>query len=89
LLEDSGGAIDQATIDFVFASPQAAEEPDWQVVYDVSAVQRLADGRVAAIVQWGPEGIYGVDLMIFVEQDGSYLIDQWVDEPFDIVPDFG
>lgn len=87
--EESGGGIDQASIDFIFASPQAADEADWQVLYDVSAVQRLEDGRVAAIVQFGPMGIYGVDLMIFAEQDGKWLIDQWVDEPFDIVPDFG
>lgn len=88
-LEESGGGMDQESFDFITAQHEPLEEADWAVIYDVAAVQVLADGRIAAIAQFGPEGRYGVDLMIFVDQDGQLLIDQWVDEPFDVVPDLG
>ena len=89
--EDSAG-LDQETIDF-FESPENAaifeDEANWHGIYAVSAVQVLPDGRVAAIVQFGRDSAGPVDLMIFAEEDGRYLIDHWVDEPFDILPDFG
>ena len=58
------------------------------MLYSVTNIQRLADGRIAVIAQWGPNGIYGADLMIFVEQDGTFLLDQWVDEALDFTRDF-
>jgi len=89
--EDNAG-LDQETIAF-FESPQNAaifeDEANWFGVSAVSAVQILADGRVTAIVQFGRDSAGPVDLMIFAEEDGRYLIDHWVDEPFDILPDFG
>ena len=88
-VEDNLG-VDQETIDF-FASPENAAMfagEDRFGIFAVSAVQVLADGRVAAIVQFQADGSGGIDLMIFAEEDGRYLIDHWVDEPFDIQPDF-
>lgn len=89
-VEDSLG-LTQETIDF-FNSPENAamfaDPADWFAIYDVSAVQVLADERVAAIVQFGRDSAGPVDLMIFAEENGRLLIDHWVDEPFDIAPNF-
>lgn len=90
-LEDSAG-LDQETLDFLTSPENKAimDDPaNWAGIYAVTAVQVLADGRVAAIVQFGRDSAGPADLMIFAEEDGRYLIDHWVDEPFDLVPDFG
>jgi hypothetical protein len=88
--EDNAG-IDQETVDF-FKSPENKamfdDEANWHGIFAVSLVQVLADGRVAAVVQFQTDGAGGADLMIFAEEDGRYLIDHWVDGPFDIAPDF-
>jgi hypothetical protein len=86
-VEDTGSnGLNQEMIDFLATTPQPVPVAERQIVHAVFAVQVLADGRVAAIVQWGPDGTWGVDLMLFVEEDGKYLIDLWTDEPFDIRP---
>ncbi|HEY7035459.1 MAG TPA: hypothetical protein VH482_29230 [Thermomicrobiales bacterium] len=90
-IEDSLG-LDQESIDFLNSPENAAmfaDPADWFAIYDVSAIQVLADGRVAAIVQFGRDSAGPVDLMIFAAENGRLLIDHWVDEPFDIVLNFG
>ena len=89
-VEDSGSnGLTQDVIDFIAQPPQAAPVEEWLVIHAVYAVQVLADGRVAAIVQFGAGGAGGVDLFLFAEEGDRYLIDLWLDEPFDIQPDFG
>jgi len=85
------GLITQGDIDFFAEGLEAdpfAEGDARAGVVAVFAVQVLADGRVAAIVESRESGQGRVDLFIFAEEDGRYLIDHWVDEPFDIAPDF-
>jgi len=88
-VEDSGSnGLTQEVIDFIASPPQAVPIEDRDVLYGVFAVQVLADGRVAAIMQRGKDGRGGVTLMLFAEEDARWLIDLWVDEPFLIRPDF-
>lgn len=53
----------------------------------------LADGRIAALVlNTDPrvaEGDQVIDLFIIVEQDGKFLIDEFIGDPFDQTPGYG
>ncbi|CAN5602361.1 hypothetical protein BH23CHL5_BH23CHL5_23930 [soil metagenome] len=83
-----GGEVDEFYLGMLPATPEAAAEEDYYAIFAVELVQVLGDGRVAAVVQFQEEGGGGVDLMVFAEEAGRYLIDVWVDGPFDIEPDF-
>ncbi len=85
----STGVVDQELIDFYLSITEPfLEEEHRSSVHSVWAVQVLADGRVAAFVQFQTDGAGGIDLMIFAEENGRYLIDDWVDEPYDVQPDW-
>ena len=89
-VEDSGSnGLTQEVIDFIALPPTPVAEADRDVLYGVYAVQVLADGRVAAIMQRGVEGHGGVTLMLFQKVNDRWLLDLWLDEPFVILPDFG
>ena len=79
----------QEVIDFIAATPQPVPVEERNVLYAMYAVQILADGRVAAIMQVGKDGQGGVELMLFAKEGDRWLIDLWVDETFDIAPNFG
>lgn len=82
------GEVDQDTYN-ILATPFAPfPVGERNTIFAIALVQVLKDGRVAAIVQFQDNGVGGADLMIFAQQNGRYLIDQWVDGPFDIDPDF-
>ena len=85
--EDTAG-IDQEGVDFFAATHEPGPVEDRYAIFAVALVQVLADGRVAAVVQFQTGGAGGADLMLFAEEGGRYLIDAWVDGPFDIAPDF-
>jgi hypothetical protein len=85
--EDSVG-MDQETLDVLLATPESRAVEDRYTIFAVALPQVLSDGRVAAIVQFQKDGAGGADLMLFAEEDGRYLIDHWVDEYYDITPDF-
>lgn len=88
-LEDNGSnGLTQEVIDFIKLPPTPVAEADRDVLYGVYAVQVLADGRVAAIMQRGIEGRGGVNLMLFKRVHDRWLVDLWLDEPFVILPDF-
>lgn len=88
-LEDNGSnGLTQEVIDFIKLPPTPVAEADRDVLYGVYAVQVLADGRVAAIMQRGIEGRGGVNLMLFKQVNDRWLVDLWLDEPFVILPDF-
>ncbi|MFT4040750.1 MAG: hypothetical protein QM692_21395 [Thermomicrobiales bacterium] len=88
-LEDNGSnGLTQEVIDFIKQPPTPVAEADRDVLYGVYAVQVLADGRVAAIMQRGIEGRGGVNLMLFRQVNDRWLVDLWLDEPFVILPDF-
>jgi hypothetical protein len=82
------GGSDQDLYDYVIVDHGPPPVEDRYGIFAVALVQVLSDGRVAAIVQFQADGIGGADLMIFAQQDGRYLIDNWVDSPYDISPDF-
>ncbi|MEZ4563315.1 MAG: hypothetical protein R2853_11305 [Thermomicrobiales bacterium] len=87
--EDNGSnGLTQENIDFIAQPPVPVAEADRDVLYGVYAVQVLADGRVAAIMQRGVEGRGGVNLMLFQKVNDRWLVDLWLDEPFVILPDF-
>lgn len=81
------GAVDQGYYDYLAAHHDPAPADQRYSIFAVALVQVLSDGRVAAIVQFQANGAGGADLMIFAKQGGRYLIDKWVDGPFDINPD--
>jgi hypothetical protein len=88
-VEDSGSnGLTQEVIDYIAQPPTPVAEADRDVLYGVYAVQVLADGRVAAIVQRGVEGHGGVTLMLFKQVNDRWLLDLWLDEPFVILPDY-
>jgi hypothetical protein len=88
-VEDSGSnGITQEVVDFIASPPLAVPVERRDILWGLYAVQVLADGRVAAVMQRGTDGMGGVNLMIFAEEDGRWLIDLWVDEPFVIRPNF-
>lgn len=88
-LEDNGSnGLTQEVIDFIKLPPTPVAKADRDVLYGVYAVQVLADGRVAAIMQRGIEGRGGVNLMLFKRVHDRWLVDLWLDEPFVILPDF-
>lgn len=88
-VEDSGSnGLTQEVIDFIALPPTPVAEADRDVLYGVYAVQVLADGRVAAIMQRGTEGHGGVTLMLFQHVNDRWLLDLWLDEPFVILPDY-
>jgi len=82
------GEVNQRYYDFLAAENEPVPVEDRYAIFAVALVQTLSDGRIAAIVQFQDDGIGGADLMIFAQEDGRYLIDKWVDGPFDIDPDF-
>lgn len=82
------GGVDQGYYDFLAADHDPSPVDQRYAIFAVALVQVLSDGRVAAIVQFQTNGAGGADLMLFAEQGGRYLIDKWVDGPFDIDPDF-
>lgn len=87
-VEDSGSnGLTQEVIDFIALPPTPVPEADRDVLYGLYAVQILADGRVAAIMQRGTEGHGGVTLMLFKQVNDRWLLDLWLDEPFVILPD--
>jgi len=83
------GTVDQGYYDFLAAEHDPAPTDQRYAIFAIALVQVLDDGRVAAIVQFQTRGAGGADLMLFAEQGGRYLIDKWVDGPFDIEPNFG
>lgn len=85
-VEDSGSnGLTQEVIDFIALPPTPVAEADRDVLYGLYAVQVLADGRVAAIMQRGTEGHGGVTLMLFKQVNDRWLLDLWLDEPFVIL----
>ena len=82
------GEVDQGYYDFLAAEHDPAPADERYAIFAVALVQVLADGRAAAVVQFQTDGAGGADLMVFAEEGGRYLIDHWVDGPFDIAPDF-
>ncbi|MFT4038451.1 MAG: alpha/beta hydrolase [Thermomicrobiales bacterium] len=85
LYTDAGLAEDytwftEEDLEWFTAPPEVRDEADWNIVNSVSQVDLLPDGRVGARVEFGDQGKYGSDYLIFAEQDGRYLIDHWVDE---------
>ncbi|MEZ4500421.1 MAG: hypothetical protein R2839_10175 [Thermomicrobiales bacterium] len=64
---------------------EPSPEEDWDVLYAMFAFQLLPDGRVAAILQRGPDGLGGMDLTIWAKEGDRWLLDFWVDEPWDVV----
>lgn len=85
-VEDTLG-IDEEGIAY-FASTPTPPDKEGMVIFDITGVQVLPDGRVGAIVLFGPGGIYGASYMIFAREGGRYLMDHWVDEPFNLSPDW-
>jgi hypothetical protein len=85
---DDAAGLDQETLDFYAASHDPAPVDDRYAIFAVALPQVLSDGRVAAIVQFQQDGAGGADLMLFAEEDGRYLIDNWVDGYYDITPAF-
>jgi hypothetical protein len=83
-----GGDVDEFYFSMLAATPEPAAEGERYWIFAIALVQVLGDGRVAAVVQFAEDGVGGVDLMLFAEEGGRYLIDHWVDGPFDIEPDF-
>jgi hypothetical protein len=59
----------------------------------ILAITALSDGRVAALVLNTDPRIAGgdqvLDLIIFIEQGGQYLVDAFVGDPFDQTPGYG
>jgi len=83
-----GGGVDEFYYGLLAATPEPAPAEEYYSIYAIELVQVLGDGRVAAVVQFQTDGAGGVDLMVFAEEGGRYLIDHWVDGPFDVEPDF-
>lgn len=89
-VEDSGSnGLTQEIIDFIASPPQPVPVEERSILYSMHAVQILAHGRVAAVMELGKDGQGGVDLILFAKEDDRWLIDLWVDETFDIAPNFG
>jgi hypothetical protein len=84
--EDNAPNVDEGVLGFIAATPQPVPIDQRYVIYAIYAAQVLADGRVATIIHFGPDGLGGVNLLIFAEEGGRWLIDHWVDEPFVIRP---
>jgi hypothetical protein len=84
--EDNAANIDEGVLGFIASTPQPAPVDQRYAIYAIYAAQVLDDGRVAAIIQFGPDGTGGVNLLIFAEEGTRWLIDHWVDEPFLIRP---
>jgi hypothetical protein len=85
-MEDNAGMTTESLADFA-AEPSALPSDEHVSVLDVAAVQLLPDGRVGAVVVYQlPSGQSAVDLMLFAKDGDRYLIDHWIDEPFDFVP---
>jgi len=82
--EDLPG-ITAEEIAFIVAPPVPAPADETYVIFDITGVQTLPDGRVGAIVLFGPGGSEGADYLIFKQVGDRYLIDLWVDEPFDLL----
>jgi hypothetical protein len=59
----------------------------------IISIVTLEDGRTAALVLNTDPRIAGgdqvIDLIIFIEQDGQYLVDAFVGDPFDLTPGYG
>jgi hypothetical protein len=59
----------------------------------IISIVALNDGRTAALVLNTDPRIAGgdqvLDLIIFIEQDGRYLVDEFVGDPFDQTPGYG
>ena len=59
----------------------------------ITSIVLLEDGRIAALVVNTDPRIAGgdqvTDLVIFVQQDGAYLIDEFIGDPFDQTPGYG
>jgi hypothetical protein len=82
------GGSDQDLYDYMIVDHGPPPVEDRYGIFAIALVQVLSDGRVAAIVQFQADGMGGADLMIFAQQDGRYLVDDWVDGTYDIHPDF-
>lgn len=59
----------------------------------ITSIVLLEDGRIAALVVNTDPRIAGgdqvTDLIVFVQQDGAYLIDEFIGDPFDQTPGYG
>ena len=71
--------IDEDAIAFFTGPPEPSAEEGRLVVHSVSQVVMLDDGRVGARVEFGEDGKYGPDYLIFAEENRRYLIDHFVD----------
>ena len=75
-------------------TPGEPREPEsWPASTAFRRSSTLDDGRIAALVlNTDPaiaEGDQVLDLFIFIEQDGAYLVDSFVGDPFDMIPEYG
>jgi hypothetical protein len=72
---------------------EAREAGDVASIDGIPSVVNLDDGRIAALVlNTDPaiaDGDQVLDLFIFIEQDGTYLVDSFVGDPFDMTPGYG
>ena len=59
----------------------------------IISIVALNDGRTAALVLNTDPRIAGgdqvLDLIIFIEQDGTFLVDEFIGDPFDQTPGYG
>jgi hypothetical protein len=73
------------------SEPRPAEELSG--IDGIISIMALADGRTAALVLNTDPRIAGgdqvLDLIILIEQDGQYLIDSFIGDPFDQAPGYG
>ena len=90
-------SADEATLRAQVAASLTPSEPrseeEISGVDGVISVVLLDDGRVAALVLNTDPRIAGgdqvTDLIILTEENGSYLIDQFIGDPFDQEPGYG
>jgi hypothetical protein len=71
--------------------PRPAEE--LAGIDGIPSIVQLEDGRVAALVLNTDPAIAGgdqvLDLFIFVNQDGQYMVDSFIGDPFDMIEGYG
>ncbi len=84
--EDSvNSGLTNDTIAWIASPHEPAPEEEWDTVYAMFGFQLLPDGRVACILQRGRDGLGGMDLLIWAKEGDRWLLDFWVDEPWDVL----
>jgi hypothetical protein len=80
-LEEEG--LNEETIGFLGATPEVTSEANWTTLVGVREVTMLPDGRVGALIDTiFPDEMPDVqtDYITFVEEDGTWLLDEIVED---------